>query len=236
MLRFKIYCIAVIGILISVSLYAGKQKTAQLKNNNLTDLQLGYSINVPDNWRVKAFDEPSVTRVYLSKKNYEINRDVKALGGEYAVPEIWIYSRPDTISPQGFLENLKNMVQSHQSTDNIMTKLNLGLTGEFVMMREAQIGDIPVIQALFKRNYTLELQGDPSDPRYRAFGGHIARNEHVVHEIYIFQHGQNIYVIQAYAEREFYSVNKEEFTKIIGSFKFEAPADTLKTPTEGNTK
>jgi hypothetical protein len=234
--KSKILCIAVIGILFSVSLYAGKQKTIENKNGVITDLQYGYSLTAPDNWKVKAFDEPSVTRLFLSKKNYEVNRDVKALGGDFTIPEIWIYTRPDTIEPKAFLDQLNNLVQSHQSTDNIITKLNLGLTGEYLMMQETKLGNIPAIHALYKRNYTRELQGDPADPRYRAFGGRIARSEHDVHELYIFKHGPNLFVIQAYAEREFYTVNKDEFAKIIGTFKFTDSTDTTKAPTENMNK
>jgi hypothetical protein len=236
MFRVKILFITVVSLMFIIPLQGAKQKTGEIRNDVLNDLQLGYSLNIPKNWKAKIFDEPSVTRVFLSKRNYEVNRDVKALGGDYTVPEIYIYSRPDTISPKDFLERLKAQVQSHQSTDDIINKLNIILTGEYVTIQETKLGDIPVIQALFKRNYTRELQGDPADPRYRQFGGRIARNEHDVHEYYIFKLGQNLYVIQAYAEREFYPSNKDEFAKIISSLKFTSIADSAKTPSDGKSK
>ncbi len=202
------------------SMASAKQKSAEFKDGILTDSLFGYSLQIPKNWRVKTFDEPSLMRAMLIKKNYEVNREVKDLGGDFTIPEIRLFSRPDTISPAGFVEEIKRSVQSHKSEDRIVNQLELLLSGEHLSTQEMEIAGIKCLQAIFRRNYTRELQVDPFDPKYRQYGGLIARNEYDVHEIYVFRLGENLFVIQAFAEREFYPGNKDEFAKILGSLAF----------------
>jgi len=214
----RILIVLVLSFLSSMA--SAKQKSAEFKDGKLTDSSLGYSLQIPKNWRVKTFEEPSLIRAMLIKKNYEVNREVKDLGGDFTIPEIRLFSRPDTISPAGFVEELKRSLLSHKSEDRIINQLELLLTGEYLSAQETEIAGNKCIQTLFRRNYTRELQVDPFDPKYRQYGGLIARNEYDVHEIYVFRSGDNLFVIQAFAEREFYPGNKEEFAKILGSLTF----------------
>ena len=226
MRAFKVFALLV-PVVLTISLaYAGKPKTGEYKAGILADGKLNYTLHVADNWRVRTFDEPSVMRALLIKKNYEVNRMVKDLGGDFTIPEIHIYARPDTTAPKAFLARLQEEVQSHNSNDNIISKLDLLLSGEFIMMQETMIDSIPTVQALFKKNFTRRLEMDPNDARYRQFGGMLAQNEHEVREIYIFSRDGWLFLIQAFAEREFYPVNQGEFQKIIGSLKFAKTAPT----------
>ncbi len=210
----------VFTILLLPSVTSAKQKSAEFKDGTLQDSSLGYSLQVPKNWRVKTFDEPSLIRAMLIKKNYEVNREVKDLGGDFTIPEIRLFSRPDTLSPAEFIEELKRSTLSHKSDDRIINQFELLLSGEYLSVQEVEIAGLKCLQAIFRRNYTRELQVDPFDPKYRQYGGLIARNEYDVHEIYVFRSGENLFVIQAFAEREFYPGNREEFAKILGTLKF----------------
>lgn len=214
------FCLAISVILPIPAVLGGKQKTAEFKDGLLKDTLFGYSLRVPKNWRVKVFDEPSVLRAMLLKKNYEVNREVKDLGGDFTIPEVRLFSRPDTITATTFLDELKRSVLSHKSEDKIINQLELLLSGEFVTAQEVELAGNKCLQGIFRRNYTRELQTDPFDPKYRQYGGLIARNEYDVHEIYIFSKDGNLFVMQAFAEREFYPNNKDEFSTMLSSLNF----------------
>lgn len=216
----KLVITLIIGLTLAAAVFAGKVKSGDYKNGILTDSQLGYTLSVPDNWRVKVFDEPTVQRVLMVKRNYEINKMVKDLGGEFTIPEIRIFVRPDSMSPMDFLNKLKEAVEVHKTEDNIISQLDLVKTGEFSMMQEIKLDSVPAIQAIFKKNYQRKLEVDPNDPHFRQYGGLLVQNEHLVNELYLFKRNGQLYVIHAFSEREFYPINKEEFWKIIGSIVF----------------
>lgn len=235
MAKVKILIVYVLTILIALPAIAGKQKTAEFKDSILGDNKLNYTLEVPKNWKVKTFKEkpekPEILRAILLKKNYKINNEVKEFNGDFTIPEIQIYARLDEMTAEEFLETLKKDVQSHNSGDDIITQLNLILSGEFVGKEEIEIDSVPAIHTLFKRNYTRRLQGEPYDPRYRQHGGLIIRYEHDVHEVYVCKHQGYLIVIQGFSEREFYPQNREEFAKIFSSLKF-ANTDDADQPVE----
>lgn len=225
MTKTKYFLIAALIAMLVIPAAAKKTKTATNENGVLTDQRIGYTMEVPDNWKVKTYkeseDNPAVLRVLMSQKNYQINREVEELDGDYIIPEIQVYARQDTMSPEGFLEKLKNAVELRNSGDDIISQLGLVMEGEFVQSGEAELGGLPVIVAYFKRNWERHLQADPGDPRYRHTGGLIVRETHDIHEVYILKHGGDLIVIQGLCEAEFYhNILMAEFGKIIGSLKF----------------
>ena len=134
MTKTKYFLIAAIIAMLVIPAAAKKTKTAIYKDGVLTDQKLNYTMEVPDNWKVKTYkeseDEPAVLRVLMSKKNYNINREVEELDGDYIIPEIQIYARQDTMSPEGFLEKLKTAVDMRNSSDDIITQMSLVMEGE----------------------------------------------------------------------------------------------------------
>jgi len=232
MLKLNFFGAFMIVTFAVISVSGGKTKTGEYKNGVLTDQQFGYTMTIPDNWRVKTLDEPSIERALFLKRNYEINRTIKDLGGEFTIPEISVFARPDSLTPAAFLEQLKIEVASHKSADNIISQLDLITTGEFSMMQQTMIDSVPTIQAIFKKNYSRKLEVDPNDARYRQYGGLLVQNEWLVNEIYILSHKGRLFVIQTFAEREFYPMNREEFRKIVGSLKFIDLVQTTPAATE----
>lgn len=224
MSKFRFFLVLTLVTALTMPALAKKQKTAVFKDNILNDQKLNFTLEVPRNWKVKTFkekpEEPAILRAILLKKNYKINKEVKELGGDFTIPEIQIYARLDEMTPVEFIEALKKDIKSHDSEDDIITKLNLILSGEFLGKEEIELDGMPVTHALFKRNYTRRLQGDPSDPQYRQYGGIIIRSEHDVHEVFILKQQGYLVVIQGFSEREFYPQNREEFAKIFNSLKF----------------
>jgi len=229
MIKAKSVVILMIAVLSVVPAIAGKTKTAECKNNVLTDLKYNFTIDIPDNWKIKTFKEnaaePEVLRALLTQKNYQINRDVENLGGDFIIPEIQIYVRPASITAAEFFEKLKHDVELRSSNDNIISQMNLVLVGEFQGSEEVVIAGTKAVKASFKRPWERHLQADADDPKYRAHGGLIVQDIHDVHEVYIFEHDGNLFVINALVENEFYLMIAEEFAKIIASFKFPAAAE-----------
>jgi hypothetical protein len=230
MKNVKGWVVFMLVIMIGVPAIAGKTKTAECKDNVLTDLKYNYTIDVPDNWKVKTFKEdagkPEVLRALLMQKNYQVNRDVKNIGGEFIIPEIQIYVRPAAMTAAEFLEKLKHDIEMRSSDDNIISQMNLVLDGEFQGSDEVVLAGNKTIRAMFKRPWERHLQAEADDPKYRQYGGLIIQNVHDVHEVYIFERDGDLFVINDQVENEFYLVIKEEFAQIISSLKFPAAAET----------
>jgi len=224
MKKVKGLVIFMMVIMMAVPVAAGKTKTADCKNNVLTDLKYNYTFDVPDNWKTKTFkekaEEPEVLRALLMQKNYQMNREVKDIGGDFIIPEIQIYVRPAKMTAAEFFEKLKHDVELRSSDDNIISQMNLILDGEFEVSDEVVLAGNKAIQALFKRPWERHLQAEADDPKYRAYGGRIVQDIHDVHEVYIFEHDGNLFVFNARVENEFYRMVTEEFAKIISSLKF----------------
>jgi hypothetical protein len=235
--KCKLLMTLMTGLILTTLVFGGKVKSGDYKNGILTDSQLGYTMSIPDNWRVKVFDEPAVERVLMIKRNYEVNKNVKDLGGEFTIPEIRVFARPDSLTPTEFLDKLKGELVTHKTTDNIISQLDLVTAGEYSLMQELKLDSIPAIQAIFKKNYQRKLEVDPNDAHYRQYGGLLVENEHIVHELYLLKHNGQLFVFHAFAEREFYPMNKEEFKKIIGSIVFaddKTESSTQTAPGSGN--
>lgn len=224
MSRFKLLMVFAIILSLAIPSFAKKVKTAECEKGVITDLRLNYTMECPENWKVKTYkekeDEPQLLRVMMSQKNYRIDQQARDLGGDYTIPEIQVYARPAKMAPMEFLDSLKAAVHIHNSGDELINQLNLILTGEYVDMQEVVIAGENAIQARFKRNWKRELQADPDDPRYRQFGGLIVQDVHDVHEMFIFVHNGWLYVIQGLVEYQFYSEIQEEFRTIVSSMKF----------------
>jgi len=225
MLKIKFFISMILVIMMAVPSIAGKVKTAKHKDNILTDLRYGYTLDVLKNWKVKTFkekpEEPEVLRALLLQKNYQINREARDLDADFTRPEIQIYVYPETVSADDFMEQLKSDVETHNSKHKLINQMNLILSGEYIGKQRVELGGAPAIQVFFKRQWKRIMQGDPYDPRYREHGGRIVRNVHDVHEVYILNHNDCLYVIQAITENEFYSTVRDEFAQIISSIKFE---------------
>ena len=236
MTKFKLFIAFMLVAVMAIPSAAGKVKTAKFKDNVLTEQRYNYTMNVLDNWKVKTFKEKDekrkLLRALILQKTYRIHQAAKDLDADFTIPEIQIYARPDTTSPMTYLEQLRNDVKGHRSEDEITNQLNLILSGEFVGMQETILDNISTIQAVFKRQWRRELQADEDDNRYRQYGGLVVRDVHDVHEVYILNYNGCLYVIQAFAENEFYPMVKEEFREIIASIKF---GDAVSSQTEGKS-
>jgi len=221
MMRKVILAICLVVTATSVA-GAKKEKTVAYKDSLLTDSLCGYSLKVTRNWKVKSFDEPSVERAYLEKKNYSINREIQSYGGDYTIPTITIFVQDFGGTLEDFEALLKKSLEEHQSDNEIIQKLGLLRDSEFIISGEIQIDSLPARQLLLKRNYKRLLAADPygrsSDPGKQA---EKFINDHEVHEIFLVKNGDHLLVFQAYSEREFYrKENKDEFEAMAGSLRF----------------
>ena len=224
MFKLRTLTVFILVALLTTPIFAKKVKTAEHKDGVLTDLRLNYTMEIPKNWKVKTFKEkneaPELLRTLLIQKNYMVNPDADAFDGEYTIPEVQVYAWETDMTKEAFLDSLKSAVEVHNTQIDLIDKLNLLLSGEYVAVQEVTLSGEDCTLAFFKRKWDRTLVGDPSDPRLRAYGGRIVQSIHDVHEIYIFKHNDWLYVIQGIAEAEFYSRVEQEIKKIVTSLQF----------------
>lgn len=191
--------------------FAKKKKTVEIKNNVITDTTFGWTMSFLDNWKAKALREPNVERVYLIQKNYSVNRNIQVYGGDYTIPTFSIFIQEFNGDVFAFEALLKRCLDEHKSENKIISKMRLLIDSDFITSGNVLIDSMEARQIYIKRNYkrVLDIRGSQ---KYI--------NDHEVHEIYLLKKGSNIYVIQAYSEREFYEENAEEFLTLIQSIDF----------------
>jgi hypothetical protein len=202
--------------------YAKKEKTITRQDSLVTDVKYNYSFVVNDNWKVKDSNEPSIERAYLEKKNYSVNREAKAFGGDYTVPTIVFFAQEFGGTAEDFEALLKKSLEEHSSDNEIVRKLGLMRDTDFITSSDIVIDSHPVRQIFMKRNYKRLLSSDSyntgSDPTQQT---ERFINDHEVHELFLIKKDNILIVMQAYCEREFYAKeNKDEFEAISKSLKF----------------
>ncbi len=217
---------AILGALavfvLSSSAIAKKEKTIIQKDTLITDIKYGFSFVVGNNWKVKDFKEPSVERAFLEKKNYSINREAQAFGGDYTIPTILVFAQDFNGTIDDFEALLKKSLDEHVSDNEIIPKLGLLRDSEFITSADLTIDSLPAKQLFLKRAYKRLLSSNPYSSE-----GRVERqteryiNDHEVHEIYLAKKDNVLYVFQAFCEREFYGKeNKDEFQAMAKSFRF----------------
>lgn len=202
--------------------FAKKEKTIVVNDTLITDAKYNFTMSVNKNWKVKGFNEPSIERVYLEKKNYSVNPEVKTYGGDYTIPTIVVFAQEFSGSPDDFISILQASLEEHRSDNNIVQKLGLLMDSELVTSGDATIDSIKAKHVILKRNYKRLLAKD-------AYGGSTDPaqqpekfiNDHEVHELYILKKDNILFVYQAYSEREFYrGENMDEFESIASKMAF----------------
>jgi len=218
MVKRLIFIAAVMVFFTNIS-YAKKEKTAQVKDKIATDLKYGWKLSIPDNWKAKGNKEPNVERLFLEKKNYQVNPYIKEYGGNYTIPRIMIFMQDFSGSTDDFENLIKKSLDEHRTDNDIITKLGLLKDSDFIISADVQLGDKIARQIYVKKNYRRMLYipeggGGISEGREEYI------NDHEVHEIYLMKVNEQILVYQGYCEREFYESNSKEFQDLMAAIQF----------------
>jgi len=210
MLKRLIVFIVIVLMSITAA-YAKKQKTVEIKDGLITDTLYGWTMNFPDNWKAKSLKEPSLERVYLTKKNYSVNQYIETYGGDYTVPTFLIYAQEFDGDVLAYEALIKRCLDEHRSDNELISKMGIMKDCDFITSGNVVIDSMAARQIYIKRNYkrVLDIRGEP---KYI--------NDHEVHEIYLVKVDNIMYVIHAYCEREFYEANQEEFLAFVQSINF----------------
>jgi hypothetical protein len=206
----KTILLALSVLLLASPAIAKKNKTITKTDSTVTDTKYGWNMNYTENWKVKDFKEPSIERLYMIKKNYSVNQNLRTYGGDYTIPTFTILIKEFDGTLEDFEAMLKRNLVEHRSDDKLINKLGLARDAEFIVSGEVMIDSTQARQIYVKRNYKRVL-----DVRGRI--EYI--NDHEVHEIYLIKVDNLIYVIQGYCEREFFETNSEEFHRMLDSFR-----------------
>ena len=204
--------IFIVVIFMSVpAAYAKKKNTVEIKDNTITDVAYGWTMNFPDNWKAKSLKEPNCERVYLTKRNYSVNQYIQTYGGDYTIPTFSVFAQEFDGDVYAFEALLRRSLDEHRSENELISKMGLLKDCDFITSGNVVIDSAQARQIYIKRNYkrVLDVRGEPQ-----------YINDHEVHEIYLVKMDNMIYVIHAYCEREFYEANQEEFLAIVGSINF----------------
>ena len=203
-------------MMVSVA-HAKKEKTAVIKNDIAVDKKYGWELPVPKNWKAKNHKEPNVERLFLQKKNFMINPNIQAYGGDYTIPRVLIYVQEFGGTLDDFQNLIMKSLEEHKTDNEIIAKMGLLKDGEHIVSSDILLGSWPAKQLFLKRSYKRMLYipggGGSLDGREEYI------NDNEVHEIYLIKAGSLMLVFQAYCEREFYEANAPEFQALLESLK-----------------
>jgi hypothetical protein len=204
--------VSIVVILLSVSVaQAKKNKTVEINDGVITDTLNGWTMNFPDNWKAKSLKEPSLERVYLTKRNYSVNQYIQTYGGDYTIPTFLVYAQEFDGDIYAFEALIKRCLGEHRSDNKLISKMGIMTDCDFITSGNVIIDSTEARQIYVKRNYkrVLDIRGET---KYI--------NDHEVHEIYLVKIENMMYVIHGFCEREFYETNQEEFLAFVESIDF----------------
>ncbi len=159
MTRKLILCAVILALFVPAA-YAKKEKTITYKDSVLADGKYGFEMVVTKNWKVKGFNEPSLERVFLEKKNYSVNTDIKTYGGDYTIPTVLVFAQEFNGTVADFEALLRKSLDEHKSDNEIIGKLGLLMDSELVLAGDSVIDSLPVRQLILRRNYKRVLSAD----------------------------------------------------------------------------
>lgn len=203
-------------IIMAQAANAKNEKTVMIKDNVAIDNKYGWKLPIPDNWKAKGHDEPDVERLFLEKKNYQVNPNIKDYGGDYTIPRVMIYVQDFSGSVDDFENLVKKSLEEHRSDNEIIGRMGLLKDGDFIVSADVKLGSRTVRQIYMKRNYKRILF-IPDSGGSMSGGREEYINDHEVHEVYLIKFGERILIFQAYCEREFYQANSIEFQALMQS-------------------
>jgi hypothetical protein len=219
----KIIAIGILVLCLAQFALAKKEKTIVVSDTLITDAKYHFSMAVSKNWKVNSFNEPSIERVYMEKKNYSVNPEVKTYGGDYTIPTVVVFAQEFSGSMDDFISLLQASLDEHRSDNSIIQKLGLLMDSEMVTSGDAVVDStIKAKHIILKRNYKRLLAksayGGSTDPSQQP---EKFINDHEIHELYIFKKDNILFVFQAFCEREFYrQENMDEFEGMASKINF----------------
>lgn len=230
-------CFLLLALALPLQAGDDKDKTGIEEDNKYTDNRFGFSIKVPDDWKVgKAKKEPHCQRLVAEKKNPRIPPQLRDDPSWATPPSLMIYADSSDMTPAQFFAFLKSDTTESELKKQIMKNTVLldfyGRYNPDVMLENpTTLAGLPAMQ------YKLRRQ-------YEAQGVQIGRDrtttikDFVSGYIYIVQGDGWIGFIELVGENQFLPVLEDTFTQIIDSFSMpstEAPQDSTATaePSEG---
>jgi hypothetical protein len=201
----------IIVIFMAYPVYAKKKKTVEIDDNVITDTTYGWTMSFPDNWKAKSLKEPDIERVYLTKRNYSVNQYIQTYGGDYTIPTFSVYAQEFEGDILEFEALIRRALDEHRSDNELISKMGILKDCDFITSGNVILDSTQARQIYLKRNYKriLDIRGDQT-----------YINDHEVHEIYLVEVNNTIFVIHCYCEREFYEANQEEFLALVQSIDF----------------
>ena len=205
----KTIILAVSILLLASTAIAKKKKTVDITDDSITDTKFGWSMSYADNWKTKSFKEPDMERLFMTKKNYSVNPNLRTYGGEYTIPTVSIFISEFDGTVDDYEALMKKGLIEHRSDNKMISKLGLFRDSEYIISGDVIVDSTRAKQVIAKRNYkrVLDVRGQVQ-----------YINDHEVHEIYIIKVDNFIYMIQMFCEREYYETNALEFHNMLESF------------------
>lgn len=103
----KIIAAGILVLCLAQFALAKKEKTIVVTDTLITDAKYQFTFAVNKNWKVKGFNEPSIERVFLEKKNYSVNPEIKTYGGDYTIPTIIVFAQEFSGTADDFISLLQ---------------------------------------------------------------------------------------------------------------------------------
>ncbi len=198
---------------------AKDKKTGEIKKDTLVDERFGYQLSVLSNWKINLEKEPSLVRSTLTKKNYQVNRSSTLFEEERLIPTIVICADTTSLSLPEIENNLIKGKGSFKDKDEYLRHLETIATYELSNSMDIVLDSVAGRAYGFKKSYTRQVV-DPSQSYGPSGGDLITQEDYYIGEVVLLKKGDDLYIIQLTAEREYFAVIEKEFSRMLESWKF----------------
>ncbi|MCI0532160.1 MAG: hypothetical protein L0Y74_09465 [candidate division Zixibacteria bacterium] len=222
-MRFK--TLALVALLLAVFSNPGmakKAKTGYEKDGVFADSSFSYQFQVPFNWKVKTYNEPSLLRATLIKTKLEnppAGAGQSYIEGDRYTPVITVLADTTSLTLDQFLERLMAQKGELPNAKEFMKRLDLLLLSTIEKRIEIEVDSARAVQYNLQKKH-LKVVHDPRRRNYGAETDEVVVEEALLGQITALKRGNNIFIIQSVGEKDTFQFEERDYKQLFDNWDF----------------
>lgn len=225
--------IVVGSLLLIPSLRAGNPRTGEVKDNKYTDLRFGFSVQIPDDWRIaKPKKEYTPQRLIAEQKNPRVPVKLRRDPRWAVKPTLVVIADSTGLTDQNFYNFLHCDTCKSEFKDEVLLRsilLSPSSSHRFDLIEDkaAEVAGAPAKRLTGRIQYDAQVEVPGRDQIELVRGRRTGY-------IYLIPREGWLMYIEMVCENDFFPSLDETFSEIIDSIDFGGEkSDTLKTEEPG---
>jgi hypothetical protein len=190
-----------------------KKMAGEMAELVYTDNQYGFSVTFPEDWDIRVHEEKDPIRVVAQKDNYAVPPAFKDAELYTTIPTVKIIIDTTSLKLLDFLDSLKSPTFDSDQKNSLLLELKV-LNGNFGRPRVSRLRlENGIKGRLFRTSldYSINVQKPGSNTATPV-------QDQIKGDIAFFQEGNQLFILSAVCESQYYEINKPLSDEVFNSF------------------